>query len=159
MKKSELSRLLDSKESGMTFEIRKNGIDDYEIVREIENFGENNYPGQYQFRSTSFVSISTQGKQSFYGMDKKPSSRIPKNYDNQIVIGMFQTLLSYLPVIEGKVNSVNGKYNTKKVGDYTGFYGLSGKLHYVLFEGKKYNNIEKPDKLETHVFKSLEEVR
>jgi hypothetical protein len=156
MKKSELSRYLDRLESGKTLEIRKNGIDDFEIVREIENIFDNKNLSQFQIRSTSFVSISTEGFKSYSDFGKKV--KIEKNYDIDVICGVFETLLSIQTPILGKSTNINGKYETKKVGEYTGFYAYN-KLRYILYNDKRYDVPDETGKLKKETFKSLNEVK
>lgn len=156
MKKSELSRYLDKLESNTSLEIRKDGIDEYEIVREISNFPESGYPSQHNFHSTSFISVSTEGIKSYSDFGKKV--KIPKNYDIDVIRGVFETLLLIQNPILGNCTNRNGKYETKKVGEYTGFYAY-GKLHYILFEGKRYEIPNNSEKLKKQTFSSLEEVK
>ncbi len=112
-----------------------------------------------KFRTTSFVSINTPALKSYRDFGKKESSRIPKDYEIDVITGIFEMLLDTIPVIPGNFTDSNHiKYETKKVGEYTGFYAYN-RLYFILFEGKKYLIPNHPDKLETHTFKSIDEVK
>lgn len=159
MKKSELSRYLDTLESGVSLEIRKDGIDSYSINKQMESIPTAKYPTS-SFRSTSFVEVHSQGFSHYTEFGKKLSSRDnSKDYDVLVLKGIFESFVDLSGKFDNFQDSTGLKYKVFTVNNIKGFYNKSGNLSFIEFMGKRLYIPQKSPKLNTKIFKDLESVK
>lgn len=106
-------------------------------------------------KSISFVTIPTQARKSFSNFGKV-TKKVSKDYNTDVLIGTFETLLEILPVKYGVISDQNRiNYNTRTVGELTGYYNKDNKLRFVVKNGKRYYNTENPPSLNTVKYESI----
>lgn len=99
------------------------------------------------------------GKQKYYNFGVKLSSVSKKDYESDIIIGIFLTGLDENQKPDFIVDGNMYAWKVLKNGDIKGFYSKSGKLLYVELNNKKYFVENLAPKLKTQKFSSLDEVK
>lgn len=76
-----------------------------------------------------------------------------KDYDSDIIIGLFESALQLQDnIIMGNFQDNNYKYSTKTVNKLIGYYDKANKLRFVEFQGIKYYKQPEKHNLSTQVF-------
>lgn len=138
--KKQIIEILEKLDDGEGLEIRKYD-GKFQIEKKLGFLPETKYPIN-NFRSTSLVSaINDGGGFKHFGDFGKNKSEKNKELSSDVVIGIFQFLAEINDKIPFEfINSVEGKFKTKEIDGYKGFYNKDNKLRFVIFNEKTFYN-------------------
>jgi hypothetical protein len=137
MNKKELLELLEKMDDCEAVEIRKIGKQ-FEISKSIHPIVDKKILTQYEIRTTSIVSLSTNKFEHYTDFGKKPIE--DNEIERELMISLFEFIVSSNPESvknsTEKINFLN--YNVKEIDFFKGYYNLDGKLRFVISNGIDY---------------------